>query len=254
VASDRNTHVIGELGLEHWIDGDLSRGRATIVPGMLVPGTDVVRIGVLTILADVVAGQPATGAITPTTDINVHVLGPQPVRTVSLVSTVLKAGATLLVTETELRADDADQPFATSLATFMNRRLELDPTDGPPAPVLNQPFADRMGARLVAPGTVELDNHAELANGHHGTIQGGVMATLVELAAESVGATPTVVTSLDIRFLNRVKVGPARAVARPVLSAGDQRMVGVTVTDVGDGHRTVAYAMTRCAPPPSMVG
>ena len=254
MASDRNTHVIGELGLVHWIDGDLSRGRAPVLPGMFVPGTNVVRIGVLTILADVVAGQPATGAITPTTDINVHVLGAQPVHTVHLVSTVLKAGATLLVTETELRADDREEPFATSLATFMNRRLEVDPGDGRPAPALSRPFSERMGARLVAPGTVELENHAELANGHHGTIQGGVMATLVELAAESVGPAPAVVTSIDIRFLNRVKVGPARAVARPTMSAGDQRMVGVTVTDVGDGDRTVAYAMTRCASPPAPRG
>ena len=77
------------------------------------------------------------------------------------------------------------------------------------------------------------------------------MATLVELAAESLGERPELVISLDIRFLNRVKVGPARAVARPVLSAGDQRMVGVTVTDVGDGDRVVSYAMTRCVPRPA---
>jgi len=251
VPSDRNTHVIAELGLDHWIDGPLSRGRAPVLPGMRVPGTDHLRIGVLTILADVVAGQPAIGAITPTTDINVHVLGPPPARTIHLVSTVLKAGATLLVAETELRADDTEQPFAVSLATFMNRRLELDPADGGPAPVLSRPFAERMGARRLGPGTFELDNEAELANGHHGTIQGGVMATLVELAAESLGERPELVISLDIRFLNRVKVGPARAVARPVLSAGDQRMVGVTVTDVGDGDRVVSYAMTRCVPRPA---
>jgi acyl-coenzyme A thioesterase PaaI-like protein len=238
-------HVLGELGLEHWIDGDLSRGKMAVLPGMLVPGTGLVRIGILTILADVVAGQPPGGPITPTTDINVHVVRPVTASTVHLVSRILKRGATLVVTETLLTADDDPQPFATSLATFMNRGLTLGPA-GPPAPPLDRPFAERMGARFLGPGVVELDNEAELANGHHGTIQGGIMATLVELAAESAHEAPLVVTSLDIRFLNRVKVGPAQAVARPLVTTDEEVVVGVTVTDQGDGNRIVSYAWTRC--------
>jgi acyl-coenzyme A thioesterase PaaI-like protein len=242
--------VVAELGLEHWIDGDRSRGRARVLAGMLVPGLGTVRIGVLTILADVVAGQPASGPITPTTDIDVRLVRFPEYRTIRLDSRVLKAGATLLVTETLLYADGEREPFAVSLATFMNRPLRLPPMSGRPGPALSQPLAERLGARVLEPGSVQLDNREDLSNGHHGTIQGGVMAALAELAVESALARsgPRVVTGIDLRFLNRVKVGPARAVARPLITTTEEQVFGVSTYDIGDGARLVAYATARTLP------
>ncbi len=249
-------HVIDEFQLEHWNDDDTSFGRAPILPGMLVPGTEYVRIGILTVLADVVAGQPSTGAITPTTDINVQLARVRTMGQVRLVAKVLKAGATLLVTRTLLMADDDEEPFAVSMATFMNRRLErFVPRVERPGVELTVPLAERIGARFLAPGTVELDPRDDLSNGHHGTVQGGVVATLGELSAASLadglrseGDGPAVVTDIEVRFLNRVKVGPARAVAEVLLEGPGGRTIGVAISDVGDGGRLTAYVVARVVP------
>jgi acyl-coenzyme A thioesterase PaaI-like protein len=246
-ASD--THAVDELGMEHWIEDGLSYGRAAILPGMLVPDTDIVRIGVLAILTDMVAGQPSRGAVTPTTDISVHVARLIPMSVVQLKARVLKAGATLLVAETMLSADDDSAPFATSLATFMNRPVESHARQ-PPIKRLDEPFGSRIGARLVAPGTVELDARDDVGNRyHHGTVQGGVIATLIELAtASSFGEEPYLVTDIDVRFLNRVKQGPVRAVAELLFAGPPEWRFGVTVTDRGLDDRIVAYATTSCRP------
>ncbi len=236
------SHDISELGLEHWVDDDVSYGRAEITADMLVPGTDFVRIGLLTTLVDLVAGQQSFGPITPTTDISVHMVQARGLRTVHLESRVLKAGATLVVVETLLAADDEDEPFATALATFMNRTIEVAPRPEWGTRLLDQPLSARIGARVLRPGTVELMPRDDVANAFHGTIQGGVMAIVGELAAESANGddAPLALTDLDIRFLNRVKVGPARAVAEVVMDAPKKRVLRVAIRDRGNDDRLVA--------------
>ena len=248
--TSRQTHVLDELGFEHWFVDGVSHGRAGVLPGMCVPGTQLVRIGVLAILADLASGQPESGAVTPTTDLSVHLVRLRPMEWVNLASTVLKAGALLLFIETMLTADDDPEPFATSLATFMSRPVERV---GQPEPVdgrLDQPFAARIGAEVIRPGVVEMAPRDDIANEFHGTVQGGILATLGELAAESLwaGGEPHLVTDLDIRFLNRVKVGPVRATARPVVSGRHGEVVDVTLHDVGNDMRPVAHVSTTCIP------
>lgn len=236
-------HFIGELGIEHWVDENTSYGRAEISPEMLVPGTGFVRIGLLATLADVVSGQPPTGVITPTTDLSVHVGRLVELKCVHLESRVIKAGATLAVVKTRITADDEIEPFATSMATFMNRKIDisLPPSEG--GLKLNEPLSSRIGAHILSPGTVELMPNGEIANAHHGTVQGGVVSLLGELAAESAVEqdTPFVVTDLDIRFLNRAKVGPLRAVTEVLSHDPSNRMLGVDIRDQGDQQRLVAY-------------
>jgi acyl-coenzyme A thioesterase PaaI-like protein len=240
--------ITADLELDHWIEGSWSHGRVAVTPGLLVPHTEFVRIGVLAHLADVVSGQPPSGSITPTTDINVHVSDLRPMTSVHLASRLLKAGRLLAVCETLLMADDEDDSFAYSLSTFMNR--SLPPKSGGAdlkEPPLDRPVAERIGAQIRAPGVVDVASHAEVANVHHGTILGGVLAMLAELATESLFAEgdPVVVTDLDVRFLNRVKVGPARATARTLMVGAAGRDVVVEVEDLGDEGRPVAYAVAR---------
>jgi acyl-coenzyme A thioesterase PaaI-like protein len=242
------THVIDELGFEHWFADGQSRGRAQVVPGMCVPGTPFVRIGVLAILADLVSGQPESGPVTPTTDLSVHLVRVVPMEWVNLAATVLKAGASLLFVQTMLTADDEREPFATSLATFMTRPVERLDRPDPVDVRLDQPFATRIGAEVLAPGVVEMAPRADILNAFHGTVQGGILATLGELAAESlwVGDEAHLVSDLDIRFLNRVKVGPVRATARRVVAGRAGEVVDVMLHDAGDAMRPVAHVSTTC--------
>ena len=244
------THVIDELGFEHWFDDGVSCGRAQVLPGMCVPGTGFVRIGVLAILADLASGQPETGPVTPTTDLSVHLVRVRPMEWVNLAATVLKAGTSLLFVETMLTADDEREPFATSLATFMRRPVERLDHPQPVQVRLDQPFGSRIGAEVLRPGVVELALRDDILNVFHGTVQGGILATLGELAAESlwVGGEPHLVTDLDIRFLNRVKVGPVRAAARPIVSGRRGEVVDVTLFDAGNDMRPVAHIATTCIP------
>ena len=243
-------HVIDELGFEHWFSDGLSCGRAQVLPGMCVPGTQLVRIGVLAILADLVSGQPESGSVTPTTDLSVHQVRIRPMEWVNLSATVLKAGASLLFIETMLTADDEREPFATSLATFMSRPVERVDRPEPVAVRLDQPFGARIGAEVLRPGVVEMAPRDDILNVFHGTIQGGILATLGELAAESlwVGGEPHLVADLDIRFLNRVKAGPVRATARRVVAGRHGEVVDVTLHDVGNAMRPIAHVSTTCTP------
>jgi acyl-coenzyme A thioesterase PaaI-like protein len=116
-------------------------------------------------------------------------------------------------------------------------------------PALYVPHTEfvRIGARVLSPGLVELAPHAEVANDRHGTILGGVVAMLAELAAESLFAEvgPVVVTDLDVRFLNRVKVGPLWARARRIGVDGDGHYLVVEMEDVGDEGKPIAYATAQ---------
>jgi acyl-coenzyme A thioesterase PaaI-like protein len=192
------SHFIGELGLTHWVDRDVSYGRADITSEMLVPGTSFVRIGILATFADVVAGQPPSGAMNPTTDLSVHLDCPTEMSTVHLESRVVKSGATLAVIETRLTADHQAAPFATSLATFMNRNIQVTGRVSEHGVRLSQPVAERIGAHVTGPGAVEMMIRGDVGNSF-GTVQGGVLAVLAELAAESAvdQDVPFVITDLD---------------------------------------------------------
>jgi uncharacterized protein (TIGR00369 family) len=170
--------------------------------------------------------------------------------TISVAATPLKAGATLFFVETTLTADDEQEPFATSLATFMNRPVTLVNQFDLVDTRLDRPFHLRIGAEVLSPGVVELELSEDILNGHHGTVQGGVLATVGELAAESLcsGTEAHLVSELDIRFLNRVKVGPVRGVAFPIVEGRQGKVVVVKIMDAGDDMRPVAHVSTVCIP------
>ena len=135
-------------------------------------------------------------------------------------------------------------------------RLSL--SNGPPSPTSvmwgaegdRLPLFDHLGLRwtdLSPTGvTVEVDIRDDL-RGPAGTLQGGVIATLVDVAAASTavqGGTGLVATSdLTIHFLAPGRVGPVRATGELLRSRSGGAAVEVRVYDAGKEDRLMAVAL-----------
>jgi acyl-coenzyme A thioesterase PaaI-like protein len=241
-------HFVAAMGLEQWSEGTTTHGRAEIRSALCAPGSEHPRIGVLATMVDLVAGSQPEGPINPTVDLRLRVLARPRASEVHLRCEVLRVGRTLFVGQTLLFADADETPFATSVVTFMNRPM-TSRGDGPIQRAAAGPSShvdDLLAARFDG-HTAELDPLPGLTNGPGGTIQGGVLALLAELLAERALALdgPMEVVDLDIRYLNRVKVGPVRAtaevVALPAPGSAAEATVQVKMTDIGDGGRLTAY-------------
>jgi uncharacterized protein (TIGR00369 family) len=107
-----------------------------------------------------------------------------------------------------------------------------------------------MGMRRVedpeAGPCLEMDLRPEVSN-PHGSLHGGLMATLIECGAAGVavraGDSENIVAGdMLIRFLTVVRVGPARVVGRVLRIGRRQIVVQADVIDVGDDRRLVASA------------
>jgi len=238
------------MGLESWFEGETTFGRALIEDFLRVPGTPYPRISVLATMVDVVAGSRPTGPINPTVDLRVHLMDLVPMSSVRVRCDVLRAGRRLFVAQSLLYADDADGPFGRSVVTFMNRQLLVPPAGaGRVTPRrTTQPggrVEDLLGVRAVDETTVEIDPTPRLSNGPGGTVQGGVLALLGELATERALGRPAVaVTDLDIRYLSPVRVGPVQATAEVHSRTGPQPAADVRITDAGNAGSLVASVMT----------
>jgi acyl-coenzyme A thioesterase PaaI-like protein len=237
---------IAKLGISYRSDGDVVVGRFDVTDDMRVAGTRQVRAGLLATVADVVSGWGANAAVFPriplTVDLTVHRLSDFAGDSLDVVARLLRVGRTTIVAETLFTQGPA---VALSHATFT---VSPRPEDGfgdtvgvarpARAPSLAGPILDDIGARVVAPGVAELDRLPYVMQ-PAGTIQGGAVALLAEMAAESRAGAP--VTDLEIRYLSAVRVGPARAVAE-LLGPG---LVRVEVRDTGHGDRLASLAMAR---------
>ncbi len=113
------------------------------------------------------------------------------------------------------------------------------------------PFFDHLGLRWPSFGpdgvTVEVDIRDDL-RGPAGTLQGGVIATLVDVAAATTaaqGAAGLVATSeMTIHFLAPGRIGPVRAVGELLRNRSGGAAVEVRVYDTGNSDRLMAVALT----------
>ena len=124
---------------------------------------------------------------------------------------LLKIGRTTTVGETTFSEPGADLPFAISFGTFIGSPRPVDVRDSDPARTdelpkmlsLTRPFTERLGIRIVEPGVADVDHRPDLLNSSD-SIQGGVLALIAEVAAQSLataeGGRTFVVDDLDIRY------------------------------------------------------
>src|SRR5690606_37848791 len=106
-----------------------------------------------------------------------------------------------------------------------------------PIPDMEEASIDEfVGARPRSPNAIEVDPVFRLSNGIQGTVQGGVQALVAEMAAEhAVGDGRRYTASdLDIRYLNRLDVGPLVATAELVPGTTGQHHARVTLSDGGN--------------------
>jgi len=173
-------------------------------------------------------------------------------RTIALVQTgplridaaVLRRGRNNVVTTVQIRDEgEADALVADGVLTsailvpengppYHRRPLVLD-AGPPPAELVT--LDEWLGVRAAGSDAVEIDLADELRN-PWGILHGGVVATLVDLAAEH--ATGGVTTDVVLHFLAPNRVGPVRAAARPLGARADGEVCRVEVRDEGADRLT----------------
>lgn len=251
-APDARGHVLTELGLGVEPRDDELHGSAPIVPELHVPGTDVLRASVLATWVDTIAGLLVAGVVAPRVpvtlelDVQLHA-PPRDVGWVHLRGRLAKVGRSVVVPTVEL-TDEHGRPLGFGAASFMvapDPELRMPEHTGlegrPPGMArLRQPLAERVGVEHRNPGVAALARSEEGLNAS-GTVNGGLLALVVEEAARSLEPGATLV-ALALRYLQPVRVGPA--VATAVVEGGLGR---VEVRDAGAEDRLAVLATTRSA-------
>src|SRR5579871_5613990 len=223
-------------------------GSFEAVPALCAPGTPLARTAVLLTIADMAAGSISSAATAPriclTLDLSVRVLRP-PVGLIDVEARVLKSGRNTTVAETLFHVDG--ELAALSWSTFVASPRPSDVIEVPPLSFrrygpsqLRAPLAEQAGCRIVGPGIAEVDRTPYVMN-PAGTVQGGMVALLAELATESLPDVDGAVTELDVRYLSATRVGPARATA----AALTDRTARVELHDPGNGDRLTAVVLAR---------
>ncbi len=234
-----------------------SRAWIPIVPE-LADARGHVRLGALATLSDVLGGGLAGLAAAPswiaTADLTMHRAEPVTARDGELEvhGRVLRAGRSTVVLECRITAGAVVAGYSTMTFAVLDRRSTnpvLAPTPGAPQrhsmafddSRLGSALLDALGIVVRAPGTVALDVEPYVVNSL-GATQGGALATMAEVAAESLDPTGRSATiDLQLSYLALAKAGPIVATAQRI---GDEGAVRVVVVDAGT-ERTAAHALAR---------
>ena len=245
----RRPHILQELGFAVRPDGEDVRGTASVTPYMHVPDTACLRASILASWADMLLGllsmRAFAGRVSVTLELDVHLYRPAPGSgTVTAIARQVKAGRSVFAGEVEF-ADASGEAFGFSAASFMvapNATLRpprLTNLDVPAHETgLRMPLAERADCKRQAPGVAVLHKSEDGLNGVK-TVHGGLIALAAEEAVLSL-APGTSLSSLALRYLQPVRVGPAVATAS--LREGLGR---VSLRDSGSGDRLAATGTTR---------
>lgn len=255
--------VLSALGIEvSWPDHETMRGRSTVDVGLLGRDGRPGGVGALVPIVDLVAGIRSTalagGDWLATSDVWLHERSPLERGPIDLSTRVLRAGRRTIVTTVEVST--VGEPIASASVEFTRIRREASAhatTDsrGVPAwtrlgggPLLDEPLGEACGFRVVDAerGRVELDRGPFVANST-GTLQGGVVALLADVAAAAFVGPGSRCVDLEYRFLAPTADGPARTSAELLRVDGAHHVVRVEVVDAADG-RLVGLAVCGVRP------
>ena len=243
VEPDMAVLFVNDLGGWYRVEGERCVGGFEVTPEMLGPD-GWARPSILATQADMVGGALSTPASAPqipiTVDLTVHRIEPVGTGRVSMVGRLLRAGRRTTVAEVVFSVGD-ERPLIVSYSTFMpapdpRHSQDYNGDRDMGGPSLSRPFIEQLGVRVPTPGVAELDRTTYTMQ-PTGTIQGGAVAALAEVAAETATGLP--VRDLEVRYLAAVRVGPARATAETM---GGGR-VRVEVRDTGNADRLATLVL-----------
>jgi uncharacterized protein (TIGR00369 family) len=231
-------------------------GRARALDHLRAPDGRL-RTGALLTLVDSVGGLCGGLAALPdgwvvSTNIAARIVSGVATGPLRMESHVLRTGRNNVVTDVTVYDDGA---ASTMLVSGVVTSSILVPADGPPqwerpvvmtwgrdAPVTAPPsIPDWLGVRAVDSTRVEIDLAEHLRN-PWGILHGGVVAMLVDLAAEH--ATRSTPSDVVLHFLAPNRVGPVRAAATVLGRRSDGEVVRVDVRDEGADRVTAMAVVT----------
>jgi acyl-coenzyme A thioesterase PaaI-like protein len=230
-------------------DNMTAAGDATISDALRSVGSSLPRPSVLATIADCVAGIPAGLMIVPTLsvtlDIVVRIVAPGGDR-LEMKGELVKVGRSTVAGEVFFYDAQTMATVAYSYLTFMGSPRPQD--HAPPftrgmrtVGSMEEPFPEHVGAHILEPGVVEIERTPFVVQAA-GSLQGGIVALIGEMAAESLLGSPVI--DLDVRYLSAVRVGPGLATATAL---GDG-VVRVEVRDQGRDGRLTSLITARVAP------
>ena len=242
-------HILGEVGWNVRRVGEEMHGEIALVPELLVPGTPHLRTGMMAAWADQLMGLLAVQIMAPrvptTLELDVHLYRPAPGSgTVYGKSRLIKRGRTVSVAVCAFYDQHGDV-FAEGAGSFMlagDPDVRLPPSLSIDLPRfstrLERPIAERARCTVRGPGVATIPLHEDALNAAN-TLNGGLLAIAVEEAVLSLCPGDTL-SSLGLRYLRPVRIGPAVANAR--LQHG---LSLVDLHDEGNDNRLSVTATAR---------
>lgn len=246
-------HVLRDLGWAVRRSGGELHGWAPVVPEMHAPGTAHLRTSILATWADTLSGLLAADRVAPrvpvTLDLDLHLYRPAPADgVVHGIGRVVKSGRSVFVAGVDF-ADDHGEPIGFGACSFvpapdttlrMPERTSVDLVLAGDRR-LTVPFAERAGCERRSPGTAALVSSDESLNASN-TVNGGLLALVAEEAMLSLAPGSTL-SSLSLRYLQPIRVGPVSAEAELHDALG--RMF---VRDAAADHRLCVLGTGRLFP------
>ncbi len=261
-----DNHLLRDLrfSFEHDEEGRRSRAWMPVVTELC---TDLghARAGALATLVDVIGGGLAASAAAPgwiaTADLTLHLVrAARPGSVVEARAEVLRAGRTTVVIEVAL-VDEHEHDIGLATMSFaVLPRRDTNPdvssirqpasTMARPESRLAGPLLDQLGVQVRDRARGEIDVPViDWSLNSMGAMQGGVVATVAEVAAETAlrAATnePLVVNDLYVTYLGFGKVGPVRSIVDVLAAADGHGSARVELVDTGAENRqmTVVHAV-----------
>jgi len=262
-------HLLRDLGL--WVEAGPSHCRAGIpIVESIRTSSGNARAGAVATLVDVVAGALATRVVAPdwlaTCDLVLHLLGAASKGELIAEARVLRRGRSTVVIECEVHCGEAGAPIALGTVTFsiLESRSDIQQVPGAESDMrsefrladsgLRDPLASHLGI-LPAPDGRDGEWQIRLSPYNVntlGALQGGGLATLIDLAIESAGRqhgdAGWITTDFAIHFLSLGKVGPLVTSTRLLRGNPQDALARVEVWDSSDEPRLVAVATGTCEP------